>query len=318
MDLKLPKKIILDCDPGHDDAVAIMLAVASDEIDLLGITCVGGNATLENTKLNTLKICSLLNRKDIPIYSGASKPLVYDLVTAEHVHGKSGLDNDGEEIKVDEDHFIQELNAVDYIIKTCKTSEEKIYLCPTGPLTNIALSLKKDPSIKEKIKEIVFMGGAALSLGNITPAAEFNIYVDPQAANIVLKSGIPITMMGLDVTHKVNVNKRIIQSIKSNHNKASMFFADLMEFYSKFNNELYDTDESPLHDPCVIAYLIDNKLFYGKEVYVEVEENSELTRGETVTDWWGVKKLEPNCNVIVEANSEKFFEILKLELAKLN
>ena len=318
MDLKLPKKIILDCDPGHDDAVAIMLAVASDEIDLLGITCVGGNATLENTKLNTLKICSLLNRKDIPIYSGASKPLVYDLVTAEHVHGKSGLDNDGEEIKVDEDHFIQGLNAVDYIINTCKASEEKIYLCPTGPLTNIALSLKKNPSIKEKIKEIVFMGGAALSLGNITPAAEFNIYVDPHAANIVLKSGIPITMMGLDVTHKVNVNKRIINSIKSNNNKASIFFADLMEFYSKFNNELYDTDESPLHDPCVIAYLIDNKLFYGKEVYVEVEENSELTRGETVTDWWGVKKLEPNCNVIVEANSEKFFEILKLELAKLN
>ena len=314
----MPKKIILDCDPGHDDAVAIMLAVASDEIDLLGITCVGGNATLENTKLNTLKICSLLNRKDILIYSGASKPLVYDLVTAEHVHGKSGLDNDGEEIKVDEDHFIQELNAVDYIIKTCKTSEEKIYLCPTGPLTNIALSLKKDPSIKENIKEIVFMGGAALSLGNITPAAEFNIYVDPHAANIVLKSGIPITMMGLDVTHKVNVNKRIIQSIKSNHNKASMFFADLMEFYSKFNTELYETDESPLHDPCVIAYLIDNKLFYGKKVHVEVEENSELTRGDTVTDWWGVKKLEPNCNVIVEANSEKFFEILKLELAKLN
>ena len=314
----MPKKIILDCDPGHDDAVAIMLAVASDEIDLLGITCDGGNATLENTKLNTLKICSLLNRKDILIYSGASKPLVYDLVTAEHVHGKSGLDNDGEEIKVDEDHFIQELNAVDYIIKTCKTSEEKIYLCPTGPLTNIALSLKKDPSIKENIKEIVFMGGAALSLGNITPAAEFNIYVDPHAANIVLKSGIPITMMGLDVTHKVNVNKRIIQSIKSNNNKASMFFADLMEFYSKFNNELYDTDESPLHDPCVIAYLIDNKLFYGKKVHVEVEENSELTRGDTVTDWWGVKKLEPNCNVIVEANSEKFFEILKLELAKLN
>ena len=314
----MTKKIILDCDPGHDDAVAIMLAVASDEIDLLGITCVGGNATLENTKLNTLKICSLLNRKDILIYSGASKPLVYDLVTAEHVHGKSGLDNDGEEIKVDEDHFIQELNAVDYIIKTCKTSEEKIYLCPTGPLTNIALSLKKDPSIKENIKEIVFMGGAALSLGNITPAAEFNIYVDPHAANIVLKSGIPITMMGLDVTHKVNVNKRIIQSIKSNNNKASMFFADLMEFYSKFNNELYDTDESPLHDPCVIAYLIDNKLFYGKKVHVEVEENSELTRGDTVTDWWGVKKLEPNCNVIVEANSEKFFEILKLELAKLN
>jgi len=314
----MPKKIILDCDPGHDDAVAIMLAVASEEINLLGITCVGGNATLENTKINTLKICSLLNRLDIPIYAGSNKPLVYDLVTAEHVHGESGLDTEGDPIIVDPNHKIKDLNAVDYIIKTCNDSEEPIYLCPTGPLTNIALSLQKDPSIKDKIKEIVFMGGAALCLGNITPAAEFNIYVDPHAANIVLNSGIPVTMMGLDVTHKVNVNDKIIQSIKSNNNKASIFFADLMEFYSKFHRELYESDESPLHDPCVIAYLINNKLFEGKMVHVQVEEDSELTRGETVVDWLGVKRLVPNCNVITEADSEMFFKILKKELAKLN
>ena len=314
----MPKKIILDCDPGHDDAVAIMLAIASEEIDLLGITCVGGNATLENTKLNSLKICSLLNRKDIPIYGGADKPLVYDLVTAEHVHGKSGLDTDGDPITIESNHKIQDLNAVDYIIKTCKESEEQIYLCPTGPLTNIALSLQKDPSIKNKIKEIVFMGGAALCLGNITPSAEFNIYVDPHAANIVLNSGIPVTMMGLDVTHKVNVNDKIIESIKSNNNKASIFFSDLMEFYSRFHKELYDSDESPLHDPCVVAYLIDDKLFEGKKVHVQVEEDSNLTRGETVVDWLNVKKLKPNCNVIIEADSDVFFSILKKELAKLN
>jgi len=314
----MPKKIILDCDPGHDDAVAIMLAVASEEINLLGITCVGGNATLENTKINTLKICSLLNRLDIPIYAGSKKPLVYDLVTAEHVHGESGLDTEGKPIIVDPNHKIKDLNAADYIIKTCNDSEEPIYLCPTGPLTNIALSLQKDPSIKDKIKEIVFMGGAALCLGNITPAAEFNIYVDPHAANIVLNSGIPVTMMGLDVTHKVNVNDKIIQSIKSNNNKASIFFADLMEFYSKFHRELYESDESPLHDPCVIAYLINNKLFEGKMVHVQVEEDSELTRGETVVDWLGVKRLVPNCNVITEADSKMFFKILKKELAKLN
>ena len=314
----MPKKIILDCDPGHDDAVAIMLAVASEEINLLGITCVGGNATLENTKINSLKICSLLNRLDIPIYAGSNKPLVFDLVTAEHVHGKSGLDTDGDPIIIDSNHKIQDLNAVDYIIKTCNDSEEPIYLCPTGPLTNIALSLQKDPSIKDKIKEIVFMGGAALCLGNITPSAEFNIYVDPHAANIVLNSGIPLTMMGLDVTHKVNVNDKIIQSIKTNNNKASIFFADLMEFYSKFHRGLYESDESPLHDPCVIAYLINNELFEGKMVHVQVEEESKLTRGETVVDWLGVKRLTPNCNVITEANSEMFFEILKKELAKLN
>ena len=314
----MKKKIILDCDPGHDDAVAIMLAIASDEIDLLGITCVGGNATLENTKLNSLKICSLLNRPDIPIYAGSDKPLVYDLVTAEHVHGKSGLDTNGETIIVNSNHKVQDIHAIDYIIKTCKQSDESIYLCPTGPLTNIALCLQKDPSIKDKIKEIIFMGGAALCLGNITPAAEFNIYVDPHAANIVLNSGIPITMMGLDVTHKVNVNDKIIDSIKSNNNKASLFFAELMEFYSRFHKELYETGDCPLHDPCVIAYLINCKLFNGKKVHVQVEENSELTRGETVTDWLGVKNLTPNCNVITEANSEKFFELLKKDLSKLN
>ena len=314
----MPKKIILDCDPGHDDAVAIMLAIASEEIDLLGITCVGGNATLENTMLNSLKICSLLDRKDIPIYGGAEKPLIYDLVTAEHVHGKSGLDTDGDPIIIEKDHKVQSLNAVDYIIRTCKESEEPIYLCPTGPLTNIALSLQKDPTIKDNIKEIVFMGGAALCIGNITPSAEFNIYVDPHAANIVLNSGVPITMMGLDVTHKVNVNDKIIDSVKSNNNKASIFFADLMNFYSKFHRDLYESDESPLHDPCVIAYLINDKLFKGKKVHVQVEEDSKLTRGETVVDWLDVKKLKPNCNVITEAKSVIFFVFLKKELSKLN
>ena len=314
----MSKKIILDCDPGHDDAVAIMLAIASDDIDLLGITCVGGNATLENTKLNALKICSLLKREDIPIYAGSDKPLKYDLVTAEHVHGKSGLDTDGEPINLDPSHKIEEMSAIDFIIKECKNSEEPIYLCPTGPLTNIALCIQKDPSIKDKIKEIVLMGGAAMCLGNITPAAEFNIYVDPHAANVVLNSGIEITMMGLDVTHKVNVNDEVINSIKSNNNKASIFFADLMDFYSKFHRELYETGDCPLHDPCVIAYLIDSEIFKGKKAHVQVEEDSNLTRGETVVDWLGVKKLNPNCNVITEADSDKFFKILKKELAKLN
>ena len=314
----MPKKIILDCDPGHDDAVAIMLAIASDDIDLLGITCVGGNATLENTKLNALKICSLLKREDIPIYAGSDKPLKYDLVTAEHVHGKSGLDTDGEPINLDPSHRIKEMSAIDFIINECKNAEEPIYLCPTGPLTNIALCLQKDPSIKDKIKEIVLMGGAALCLGNITPAAEFNIYVDPHAANVVFNSGVEITMMGLDVTHKVNVNDQIINSIKTNNNKASFFFADLMDFYSRFHRELYETGDCPLHDPCVIAYLIDNEIFKGKKVHVQVEENSDLTRGETVVDWLGVKKLNPNCNVITEADSDRFFKILKKELAKLN
>ena len=313
----MPKKIILDCDPGHDDAVAIMLAIASEEIDLLGITCVGGNATLENTKLNALKICSLLNRQDIPIFEGAYKPLFYDLVTAEHVHGKSGLDTDGDPIFLNTNHKIQELNAVDFIIKTCKQSAEPIYICPTGPLTNIALSLQKDPSIKDKIKEIVLMGGAALCLGNIPPAAEFNIYVDPHAANIVLDSGIPLTMMGLDVTHQVNVNRIIINSMNENNNKSSKFFGELMEFYTIFHKKLYDTEDTPLHDPCVIAYLLEPNIFKGKLVNVIVEENSELTRGETIVDWLGVTERKPNCMVMNHANDKKFFELLKNKLSNL-
>ena len=314
----MTKKIILDCDPGHDDAVAIMLAAASSEIEILGITCVGGNATLENTKLNTLKICSLIGKTDLKIYSGADKPLKYELVTAEHVHGKSGLDIDGDSIPIANNYYLQDQHAVDFIIQSCHEYSNQIYLCPTGPLTNIAMSLQKDPSIKKKIKEIVFMGGAAMTLGNITPVAEFNIYVDPHAANIVLNSGIPLVMMGLDVTHKVKVNDSIINNIQENNNKSSNFFADLMVFYSKFHRKLYQTDETPLHDPCVIAYLIEPTIFGGKYVNVQVEENSKLTRGETVVDWLEVTDRPANCNVIIEADHKLIFSLLKQELKNLN
>ena len=315
----MKKKIILDCDPGHDDAVAIMLAAANETIEILGITCVGGNTTLENAKLNALKICSLINKTSIPIYAGAAKPLKYDWVTAAHVHGKRGLDIEGNEpIKIKENYNIQDINAIDYIIDTCLSQNDPIYLCPTGPLTNIALSLKKEPLIKNKIKEIVFMGGVAMNLGNITPVAEFNIYVDPHAADIVLNSGIPLTMMGLDVTHKVMVNDQIINEIERNGNISSTFFAELMKFYSKFHRNLYKINESPLHDPCVIAYLIEPSLFKGKFVNVEVEKESKLTRGKTVVDWLGVTKRPPNCTVMNEVNYHKFFSLLKKELKSLN
>jgi len=312
------KKIILDCDPGHDDAVAIMLAAANKKIKILGITCVGGNATLKNTQINALKICTLIRRSDIPIYAGEKKPMNSELVTAGHVHGKSGLDIEGSPIEIEKNYKIQEMHAVDFIIKTSHEQNDPIYLCPTGPLTNIAVALQKDPTIKKKIKQIVFMGGAGLCLGNITPSAEYNIYVDPHAANIVLKSGIPIVMMGLDVTHKVNVNDQIIKTIKNNNNLASDFFVNLMKFYSKFHRKLYETDETPLHDPCVIAYLIDPSIFSGKFVNVQVEENSLLTRGETVVDWFGVTGKLANCHVMVNANDKKFFLLLQKELKKLH
>jgi len=314
----MKKKIILDCDPGHDDAVAIMLAAAHDDIEILGITCVAGNATLDNTTINALKICSLIGANNIPIFAGADRPLHYELVTAEHVHGKSGLDTEGQPINISKGYCIEEMHAVDFIINTCHQQNELIYLCPVGPLTNIALALQKDPSIKSKIKEIVFMGGAAMCLGNITPAAEFNIYVDPHAANIVLNSGVKLVMFGLDVTHKVNVNDIIINDIKNNQNKSSILFADLMNFYSKTHRRVFDIDESPLHDPCVIGYLINENLFDGKFVNVLVEEDSYLTRGQTVTDWMCVTDRKPNCHVMATADHKIFFSILKNELKKLN
>tara|TARA_Y100000590_G_scaffold457933_1_gene611593 strand:- start:2449 stop:3393 length:945 start_codon:yes stop_codon:yes gene_type:complete len=313
----MTKNIILDCDPGHDDAVAIMLAAASNEIKILGITCVGGNTGLDNTVNNALKVCTLIERTDLKIYSGASKPIHHDLFTAEYVHGKTGLDKKGDPIIVNPEYKVQDQNAIDFIVDACKFSQDQIYLCPTGPLTNIALSLQKDPSIKEKIKEIVFMGGAAMCLGNTTPSAEFNIYVDPHAANIVLSSGIPLTMMGLDVTHQVNVNKKVIKSMNENNNKSSKFFGELMEFYTIFHKKLYETEDTPLHDPCVIAYLLDPNIFSGKFVNVKVEENSELTRGETVVDWLGVTNRKRNCFVMNNANEKKFFELLKNKLSIL-
>ena len=303
-------KVILDCDPGHDDAVAIMFAAASKEIDLLGITCVAGNTSLYNATLNALKICTFIDKKNIKIYAGNEKPLKRKLITADHVHGKSGLDYEGEEIQIPNNYNVEKENAVDFIINQCLSTKDKIILCPTGPLTNIADAILKKPEIISKIDKIIFMGGAAKCLGNITPSAEFNIFVDPHAANIVLRSNIQIIMMGLDVTHKVLVDNKVINNVLSINNKSSIFFKDLMEFYSRFHRKKYNTNSSPLHDPCVIGYLLNPKLFNGRYVNVVVEELSELTLGKTVVDWLDVTDRKPNCLVIDEVDSDGFFELL--------
>ena len=304
------KKIILDVDPGHDDAVAIMFAAASNEIDILGITCVAGNSILENTTQNALKICSFIDRTDINIYAGSNKPLKRKLVTASHVHGENGLEHSGDEIIIPNKYKLQEKDAVDFIVDSC-IQNKGITLCPTGPLTNIAKAILKEPHIVNNINEIVFMGGAAMTLGNITPAAEFNIYVDPHAANIVFNSQIPLVMMGLDVTHKVLVDDTITNDILSIGNKSSKLFRDLINFYSIFHKEKYDTTSSPLHDPCVIGYILNNKLFSGKKANLIVEENSELTMGQTVVDWLEVSTRTKNCLIVNDVDSDNFFKLLK-------
>ena len=310
------KKIILDVDPGHDDAIAIMFAAASKEIEIIGITCVAGNSILKNTTNNALKICTFIKRKDIKIYSGCEKPIKRKLVTAAHVHGESGLEYSGEEIEINDDYKIEEMHAVDFIIHICSINN-KITLCPTGPLTNIANAIIKEPKIISNIEEIVLMGGAAMTLGNITPSAEFNIYVDPHAANIVFNSGIKIVMLGLDVTHRVLVSDDVIKDITAIGNKSSNLFKNLIEFYSIFHKKKYNTSSSPLHDPCVIGYVLNPNLFSGKYVNVIIEENSELTMGRTVVDWLEITERKKNCLVINNVNVTKFFQLLKEKISLL-
>ena len=305
------RKIIIDCDPGHDDAVAILLALASpDEIDLLGITCVAGNAPLALTSTNALRICELAGQPGMPVYAGCARPMVRDLVTAQNVHGHSGLDLPDGATLPDPTMKLQSEHAVTFIIETLLSeSSGSVTLCTLGPLTNVAMALVQAPAIISRIQEIICMGGAAITPGNVTPAAEFNIYVDPDAASVVFGSGVPITMMGLDVTHQVLVTIEHQERLRHG-GRVSTVVADLLSFYCRFDLDRYGMDGGPLHDPCVVAHLLDDKIFTTRHVNVEVETSSLLTRGETVTDWWHVTDRQLNCHVGERADDARFFDLL--------
>ena len=309
-------RIIIDTDPGQDDAVAILLALGSpEEIDVLGITCVAGNVPLELTSRNARMICELAERPDVPVYAGCDRPLGRDLVTAEHVHGKTGLD--GPELP-EPQMPLQAQHAVDYIIETLRSEPEgSVTLCPLGPLTNIAKALKRAPDIAGRIREIVLMGGAYFEVGNITPAAEFNIYVDPQAADIVFKSGIPIVVMPLDVTHKALVTQPRNEAFRTLGTHVGIAVAQMTEFFERFDKEKYGSAGAPLHDPCVTAYLIRPDIFTGRQINVEIETDSELTMGMTVADWWGVTDRPANALFIGDLDADAFFGLLTERLGRL-
>jgi len=309
------EKIIIDTDPGQDDAMAILLALASPELDVLGITAVAGNVPLKLTEKNARKICELAGRPDIKVYAGADRPLVRQLVTAEEVHGKTGLDGpDLPEPKMP----LQDVHAVDFLIETLMREKSgTVTLCPLGPLTNIALALAREPRIAARIKRIVLMGGGFFEGGNVTPAAEFNIYVDPHACDIVLRSGIEIVMMPLDVTHKALTSSKRIAGFREMGTKVCTAAAQMLEFFERFDEEKYGTDGGPLHDPCVIAYLLKPELFKGRICNVSVEIASELTMGMTVIDWWGVTKRPKNATVMRDIDADGFFELLVERLARL-
>jgi purine nucleosidase len=312
----MPRKIIIDTDPGQDDAAAIMLALGSpDELDVLGITAVAGNVPVALTSRNVRVICELCNRRDVKVFAGADRPLVRQLVTAEHVHGKTGLDGP----VVDEPTMpLQPQHAVDFIVETLLAEDPgTVTLCTLGALTNIALALNKAPEIAPRVRELVMMGGGFFEGGNITPAAEFNIYVDPDAAEIVFKSGIPIVMMPLDVTHRVLTYKARVEKIKAIGSPAAVAMAEMLEFFERFDIEKYGSDGGPLHDPTVIAYLLRPDLFKGRDCNVEIETKSELTVGMTVVDWWQVTKRRHNAKVMREIDDQGFFDLLTERLARL-
>ena len=311
-----PRKIIIDTDPGQDDAAAIMLAFGSPEaLEVLGITTVAGNVPLSYTSRNARILCELCGKTDVKVFAGADKPLSRPLVTAEHVHGKTGLDGP----TLDEPTMpLQAEHAVDFIIETLRNETEgAVTLCTLGPLTNIALAFQKAPDIIPRIRELVMMGGGFFEGGNITPAAEFNIYVDPEAADIVFRSGIPLVVMPLDVTHKLLTRKDRVKRMAEIGTRPAIAMVEMLEFFERFDVEKYGSDGGPLHDPTVVAYLLKPELFQGRDCNVEIELSSQLTVGMTVVDWWHVTDRKRNAKVMRDVDADGFFDLLIERFARI-
>jgi purine nucleosidase len=310
------RKIIFDTDPGQDDMAAILMALASpEELDVLGIVAVAGNVPLHHTERNARRICELAGRGDIPVFAGSDKPMGRKLVTAEHVHGKTGLDGpDLPEPKAQ----LQKKPGVDFLIETLRAAKDgEITLVTLGPLTDIGLLLGKAPEVKPKIREIVMMAGAYFEVGNITPAAEFNVYVDPTAAEIVFKSGVPLTVMPLDVTHQLLLTQPRLDKLADLGNRSGKALAEALTFSRTFDVNKYGTDGAPLHDPTTTAYLLKPELFGGRHINVEIETKSELTMGMTVADYWRVTDRPANARYMREVDVEGFFALLFERVARL-
>jgi inosine-uridine nucleoside N-ribohydrolase len=290
--------ILLDCDPGHDDAIALLLALASPELELLGVTTVAGNQTLEKTTANAIRVLEHVGREDVPVAAGADRPLVREPFVAAYVHGETGLD--GPDLPPPRGTPIDQ-HAVDFLAARI---EPGVVLVPTGPLTNVALLLARYP--EKRPDRIVLMGGA-IAEGNVTPAAEFNIWCDPEAAARVFTSGIELTMVGLDVTHRALFTRRHAERLEG---RAGTMVRELLAFYNRFHEEVYGFDGSPIHDALAVAQVFRPDLVETKDRGVKVDTESELSRGRTLVDLWGRAKWEPNCHVGVDVDAEGFCELL--------
>ena len=302
-----PEPVILDVDPGHDDAVALMLACCHTGLDLLAVTTVAGNVSLEKTTHNALRVLSLVGCTDVPVGAGASKPLRRPLHTAEDIHGKTGLDGPEE---IPEASFeADERGAVALIADTIRSSSEPVTLVPVGPLTNIAAFLHEHPDLKDGVARISLMGGS-MGLGNTTPAAEFNIYVDPEAAREVFESGVPITMSGLDVTHQAGAGPAERDRLRST-GRVGGVVAGFLDFFAATYESVFGFDAPPLHDPVAVAAVLEPGLLKTRQMRVDIECESDLTRGETVCDFYGVTGKASNAEVGVELDREGFFRLLE-------
>ena len=308
-------RIIIDTDPGQDDAMAILLALASPEIEVLGITAVAGNVPLLLTAKNARVVCELAGRTEVKVFAGCDAPLRRKLVTAEHVHGKTGLD--GADLP-EPTMPLQEGHAVDFLIETLRSEPAgSVTLVTIGPLTNIATALTRAPDIAPRIGRIVMMGGAYFEVGNITPAAEFNIYVDPEAAAIVFAAGVPITVLPLDATHKALTTAPRIEAFRALGTPVGTAVCGWLDFFERFDVEKYGALGGPLHDPCTVAWLLRPELFSGREINVEIETEGRFTTGMTVADWWRVTDRKPNALFLREIDAEGFFALLTERVGRL-
>ena len=300
------RNVILDCDPGHDDAISIIIAAsAASDLNILGITTVAGNVEVEKNTINTLKICELLEL-DVPVVQGARRPLVKASEFAPEIHGETGMD--GPELP-DPQIEVTEGHAVDFIIEQVMNSSEQVTLVPTGPLTNIAMALIKEPRIIENIDEIVLMGGG--TFGNWTPAAEFNIFVDAEAAKVVYDSSVPVTMFGLDVTHQVIATEDIIERVGKIDNKIAVFVKELLIFFGETYKNHFGFNGGPIHDACTTMYLLKPELFKTEYLNVTVETKGEYSYGMTVIDTLSVTGREPNTNVAFGVDTEAFWRLFE-------
>ena len=308
------KKLLLDCDPGHDDMIAIMVACAADDVELLGVTNVAGNQTGFKTLLNARKVLTMIGRTDIPVARGSDAPLLRELVAAEFIHGESGLE--GAELPEPKTEGLL-ISARDFIVETLRNSEEKVTLIPTGPLTNIANVLISAPEIHSKIERIVLIGGA-IHDSNITPGAEFNIFVDPEAAKIVFESGIPLTQVGLDVTNKTLLTYEDIEYISALNGPVSSFVGPLLKFFADTNKKVFGINGAPVHDALAVVTAIWPDIIETKHLNVAIETKGEFTLGQTVTDIYGVTTRKPNALVGINVDVKKMRNIMIQSIKKLD